>query len=616
MPAILAEVVLCAKSSSKRVRRAALTVVLTLADLHAAQGEGCLAQLGGADAEAAVAAASASAGLELPPRPTGFETETSTGSSDAASMDLTASTGSSAAAAAAAAPASASAAAPPTGPSLAAFLRTLMAGYASPDASLRAASALCAARVIFEHSDKPIVLAALPRIVGTTALLLRTATPEVARAAILFDRIALRVASPPLARALVPAILASVFSAPDAARRRIRPPTRNLLDVVVRRFGEQAAAPHVPASDVALFKYVAKMRRRTDRKRSNHLDQVREAAAAAAREDGGMADAASAAALAADGEASAPAVATADGRYRVGGERAARIAAAAAQAASAKANGGAGGASRERDEAFEELLEDDEEEAMAMTAAMTEAGAGAGGGKSVVTSRRGGLAAEAAAGRAWLVGEGSNPTDLLDAGEVARVLSSDPAAARRVKRNRDADEAIESRRRRKDAEAGVRLSADGKVVVTMGDAEGEGAAAVDEGGEADSDDEVVGREGLTKARRQSAKAGGSSSGGAGAAASSRGRGGRDARGSGSGSGRGRGQEKAPRGHHTGEAFRSKSGKGDARRKGQTLEPYAYVPLTGGTAVLGKFDGVTASTMGSRKASKRSGDDRAKRRRHK
>jgi hypothetical protein len=533
-------------------------------------------------------------------------------------------------------------------------LGVLVQGYSSADAGMRSASVLCIARVLFEQSELELVSrGALPRLVLATLSLLPEAPPEVARAVILFVRIALRIAAPPVASGLVPSICRVIFSTDSAIRRRIRLPLRNLLDVLVRRFSEAAVRPYVPVDDAALFRYVVRMRRRVEKKQQSHLDQIRQASAADADADGAggltadgamralqsaltgetEAAASSRAAGVLGGVSLAPSVGG-DGRFVVGGDKAARIAA-AVRAASAP-----GAARSDRDEAFEELLNDDgDEEAMAMTAAMTEADHGTGAGMSsargagtVVTARsarRAGLAARALAGQTWLVGgRGTDPTDLLDSTALAGALTTDPrAAARQGKRGRAE---LEKRRRDKDLSVGVAVTEEGVVVVTADDAVRDAsgapvtAAAVARGGtvadnddDMDSDDEIVGRDGLTASRRAGARAMGGRRGRGGASASSSAGAGRSAsRGRGRGEGAaggargGRGPERgrSARGRtdpHGGKAYKNKSGKGDARRSGQALEPYAYVPLSGGGNMTGKFGDVTASTMGSRKAGKRS-----------
>lgn len=97
----------------------------------------------------------------------------------------------------------------------------------------------------------------------------------------------------------------------------------------------------------------------------------------------------------------------------------------------------------------------------------------------------------------------------------------------------------------------------------------------------------------------------------------RGRGGAAGRGDagGRGGGRGGGADKrqkvrAVRGTATGAEFRSKKAGGDVKRKGATLEPYAYIPLDGrtltgrkaGNTALKQYDAVVGGGRGAKKGS--------------
>jgi hypothetical protein len=530
VPEMLAEVVLCVKSGSKKVRNAALGVMLALASRFADCGDGSVADLGGREVESKLFEA-------FPP----------------SSPDV-----------------AASLAAPDgtltTGPSLSAFLRMLIGALAAGDPSTQAGALVSLARVVLEHSERDVVQRATPRLVALSLLLLPQAacTPEVARAVMLLCRVALRVVTVGMASCLMGPIVSCTLRTPSRLRSKVALTVRNLLDVSVRRFGEGAVAPFVGAEDATLFKYVTKMRRRSNRKRlgvragAQSLEEDEEAAAGQEEEAAGED-------FVGFGEpSSSSGLRRADGKFIVGGATAQRVQAAARKEQERSKSG--------NDRVFDDLLADDDEDAMAMTTALSEH---PGESRSVVSRRAvgRGLVAEAASGKAWIRVDDENPTNLLDDRALAQVISTDPGSALGRKRARE-EQSV--RRSKADVAAGIRVNADGRVVVSSSAAEL--AAAHDS--DLDSDDEIVGKEGLTRARRDAARA----------------------------SSRGRAEAKPtrrPDSKHSASAYKNRKAAGDALHKGQALEPYAFVPLEKkGASMVGKFESVTASTMGSRKASKR------------
>lgn len=512
--AILAEAILQVKASSSKVRAAALEIILSLAGAFAEISEGSPAVLGVAHPMGDVAVGS---------------------------------------------------------PSLALFLTKLAGSMAAaPSTSSRAGAVIALARVAFEFSESALIQTVLPRLTEVVLLLLREGVAELSRAVLQFCRVVVSALPPRESKALIPSIVPALLSWSGSSRKRVHLTLRNLLDRLVRRFGEESVRPHVPAVDEKLFLYVCRMRRRADRVRALRSAET-EVLTSNKAERSTVFDA-----LIAEDE---------EGELETIGPGAASIL------------DGSVAAPRRRD---------------AQTAAS--------GAKSRASAA--GRSGAAPAAQTWLRSDDAEPADLLERGAVARLIATDRRALR-SKRGRDDEESRQAALERYAAAAGIRFRADGKLEITGDASSDEGSPRGDDGDDDDDDDsgdEAVGRPGLRPVHGPAAAssramadddddddddAGGRKSRPDKVKASvrrttdRRGRSSREPM-------RSTSRPKARGSGTDGSAYRSKKGAGDALRKGQTLEPYAYVPLHmksvsggGGNSDLGRFDAVTASTMGRR-----------------
>ncbi|RYG43227.1 hypothetical protein EON68_00735, partial [archaeon] len=272
MPALLSEVMLCTKDTNARVRAAAFVLLLAMARRMESAGPGD----GIIEWDTADAAAGSDAGMESEEED---EAEGKVGETSTAAVlprPIVASTH--------------GGNVPPA--SLTEFFRILLAGLAAGTPHMRSAALRALSCCVYEFSDREVMHAMLPPILRMVLLLLHEKSREVITSVVGFVKVVISSMPPAALVEYVPEIVTALMTWNKESKNRIRAKIRTVLERLVRKFGFDVVAPHVPSSDAPLL---AHMRKQAERRERRRLAAVEGASSVAGRGGDSGATAASAA---------------------------------------------------------------------------------------------------------------------------------------------------------------------------------------------------------------------------------------------------------------------------------------------------------------------------------
>jgi hypothetical protein len=259
VPALLGEAMLCTKDTNGRVRSAAFDLLSVMARKMADGGEGD----GGAswDADAVDVEESEDEEEDMD----GEETE------EAAVRRVA-----KAAAKAAAAPTSTETteegdAAEMPEATLSEFFRMVVAGLVSGTPHMRAAAIQSLARLVYDFSGYEAVHKLMGPLLRTILILAGEKSREVIKAVVGFVKVVVSCMPPRETEAHLPLMIQAMMTWSGESKNRIRAKIKGVLERMVRKFGWDAVASHVPLTDQKLVQH---MKKQADRKERRKLDAM------------------------------------------------------------------------------------------------------------------------------------------------------------------------------------------------------------------------------------------------------------------------------------------------------------------------------------------------------
>lgn len=174
-------------------------------------------------------------------------------------------------------------------PSLTEFLRMVLGGLGASTPHMRSASLLALSRLVYDWAHTAAVHSLLPALTGTVLLLLREKSREVAKAVVGFAKVVASVAPPAELEGLVPELVTGLLAWSGESKNRIRLKIKGILTRLVRKVGWEAVAAHVPSDDAPLLAHMRKQAERKGRKKVAAQTARLEAAAGGEGGDGATA---------------------------------------------------------------------------------------------------------------------------------------------------------------------------------------------------------------------------------------------------------------------------------------------------------------------------------------
>ena len=190
--------------------------------------------------------------------------------------------------AAAAASSSPSALPPPT---LTEFFRMVLGGLGAATPHMRSAALLALSRLVYDWAHRPVVHSLLPALLDTSLLLLKEKSREVAKAVVGFVKVVVSCMPPQELGPHVGGIVTALLGWSGESKNRIRLKIKAVVTRLVRKYGWEEVAQHVPDSDQALMAHMKKQADKKARKKAaaRALAQAAAGGGGAAGEDGATA---------------------------------------------------------------------------------------------------------------------------------------------------------------------------------------------------------------------------------------------------------------------------------------------------------------------------------------